>query len=163
MCLDNLKTNQSYYNLLNSAFWGWLSMEAKWSNAQHLVEWKTTALWRELKFGERHAIANGFLYWWYKYKLRTNSHYVYKYKLRKYSHYVIFTFCTLNIFLLNSGTPIFNTQKVNLTKRENFLTSNLYHKRRNAYAVAWHSQIFDSLPWAVIFNIQTDVEHWTIW
>ena len=28
MCLDNLKTNQgSYFNLLNSAFWGWLSQK----------------------------------------------------------------------------------------------------------------------------------------
>ena len=41
---------------------------------------------------------------------------------------VIFTFCAINTFLSNSGTPIYN---VNLTKRGNFLTSNLYHKRRN--------------------------------
>ena len=36
------------------------------------------------------------------------------------------------------------TRKVNLTNRENFLISNvykMYHKRTNAYAVAWHSPI----------------------
>ena len=41
---------------------------------------------------------------------------------------VIFIFCAINR-LTNSGTP---TRRVNLTKRENFLTSNLYHKRKNA-------------------------------
>ena len=49
----------------------------------------------------------------------------YKYDLRKYSH-VIFTFRATN-------DPVefwytFFTRKVNLTKRENFLTSNLYRK-----------------------------------
>ena len=46
----------------------------------------------------------------------------------------------------------FITQKVNLTKWENFLTSFLYHKSRKAYAFAWHSSIFNSLPRAVFFK-----------
>ena len=38
MCLDNLKTNQgSYYNLLNSAFWGWLSMESQPQNPEFRI------------------------------------------------------------------------------------------------------------------------------
>ena len=39
----------------------------------------------------------------------------------------------------------FLTQKVNLTKGENSLTSFLHHKRRDPWEVAWHSLIFDSL------------------
>ena len=35
MCLDNLKINQrSYYNLPNSAFWGWLSIESQPQNPE---------------------------------------------------------------------------------------------------------------------------------
>ena len=35
LCLDDLKTNQkSYNNLLNSAFWGWLSMESQPKNPE---------------------------------------------------------------------------------------------------------------------------------
>ena len=37
MCLDNLKIDQiSYYNLPNSAFWGWLSMESQPQNPENL-------------------------------------------------------------------------------------------------------------------------------
>ena len=38
MCLDKLKMNQrSYYNLLNSAFWGWLSMESQPQNPEFRI------------------------------------------------------------------------------------------------------------------------------
>ena len=61
----------------------------------------------------------------------------YKYELRKYSPKVKFTFRAINRFLSNSGTPILREIGQNImTKRENFLTSNLYHKRRNAWSVA---------------------------
>ena len=53
------------------------------------------------------------------------------------------------------------TRKVNLAKRENFLNSNLYHKRRKALAL--HYQPFDAHPGAIVFNIQPDVEHWIVW
>ena len=39
----------------------------------------------------------------------------------------------------------FLSQKVNLTKGQNSLTSYLHHKRRDPSEVAWHSPIFDSL------------------
>ena len=38
MCLDNLNINQiSYYNLPNSAFWGWLSMESQPQNPEFRI------------------------------------------------------------------------------------------------------------------------------
>ena len=38
LCLDNLKTNQrSYYNLLNSAFWDWPSMESQPKNPEFKI------------------------------------------------------------------------------------------------------------------------------
>ena len=38
LCLDNLKTNQrSYYYPLNSAFWGWLSMESQPQNPEFRI------------------------------------------------------------------------------------------------------------------------------
>ena len=40
----------------------------------------------------------------------------------------LFTFRTINTFLLNSGTPILREK----SKGENCLASNLYHKQRNA-------------------------------
>ena len=36
--LDNLKINQiSFYNLPNSAFWGWLSMESQHQNPEFRI------------------------------------------------------------------------------------------------------------------------------
>ena len=38
LCLDNLKINQrSYYNLINSAIWGWLSMESQPQNPEFRI------------------------------------------------------------------------------------------------------------------------------
>ena len=50
------------------------------------------------------------------------------------THYVLFAFRVIDLFLSNSGTTILWESKLDKTK--NFLTSNLYHKRRNAKAVA---------------------------
>ena len=83
-------------------------------NDRMLNIWKTTALWRKSKIGECYAAAFCLGY---------------KYKLRKYSHKVMFTFCAINTFL--SFWYIYFTWKVNLTKRENFLTWNLCHKGSN--------------------------------
>ena len=49
-------------------------------------------------------------------------------------HYVLFAFRVKDLFLSNSGTTILWESKLDKTK--NFLTSNLYHKQRNAKAVA---------------------------
>ena len=38
LCLENQKNNQrSYYNLPNSAFWGWLSMESQPQNPEFRI------------------------------------------------------------------------------------------------------------------------------
>ena len=66
-------------------------------NARMLNVWlniKNNCSMKKKKIGECHATAYGFLHLWYKYEPR------------KYSHYVIFTFCAINTFLPNSGTPI---------------------------------------------------------
>ena len=65
----------------------------------------------------------------------------------------IITFRAINMFLSNFGTPVLRE------KRENFLTSNLYHKR------SWNASpiFFYSLPASIVFNIQPDVEHWIVW
>ena len=67
-----------------------------------------------------HAIGYGFLRLWYKYQLC-----------------IIFSLCH-NYFSHNKHVPVrflytFITRKINLTNRENFLTSYLYPKRRSLY------------------------------
>ena len=37
-----------------------------------------------------------------------------KYKLRNFSNYVIFTFSTINLFLSDSGTPLFYTTNIGI-------------------------------------------------
>ena len=70
----------------------------------------------------------------------------------------IFTFCSINAFMSDSSTPLL---RVNLTKRENFLTSYLYHRRRNPYVFARHrrfSILF--LGQLFFFNLNSSVvEH----
>ena len=47
MCLDNLKTNQgSYFNLLNSAFWGWLSIESQPQNPELRINPEKFHIWQ---------------------------------------------------------------------------------------------------------------------
>ena len=75
---------------------------------------------------------------------------LYKYELRKYSQSVVFILSRDKHVPVKFWYPYF-TRKVNLPKRENFQNSNLYHRHRN------------SLPGAIIFYIQPDVEHWIVW
>ena len=49
--------------------------------------------------------------------------------------------------------PAMHSYVCGIKRSENFLTS-LYHKRRNAYAMACHSLIFDSRPGEVVFHIR---------
>ena len=58
--------------------------------------------------------------------------------------------------------PAMHSYVCGIKRSENFLTS-LYHKRRNAYAMACHSLIFDSRPGEVVFHIRPDVERWIVW
>ena len=75
---------------------------------------KTTALWRKSKIRECRATAYVLLRLWYKYELR------------KYSHQVIYKHVPVEFWYT------YFTQKLNLTKWENFLTLNVYCKHRNA-------------------------------
>ena len=51
MCLDNLKINQrSYYNLPNSAFWGWLSMESQPQNPEFRINPENVHPWETEEF-----------------------------------------------------------------------------------------------------------------
>ena len=79
---------------------------------------KTTALWRKSKIGKCHATTYGFLRLWLKYELRTHIDF-------SHDKYVPVEFWYT-----------YFPRNVNLTKRENFLTSNLYHKLRNIRALS---------------------------
>ena len=94
-----------------------VKMTTKRSDAQPL---ETTTLGRESKL---HAIAYGFLRLWYK----TSSESILIINIMSiyFSHNKLVPVIFWNTFIM---------QKVHLTKRENFLTLYLYHKRRNPYA-----------------------------
>ena len=91
----------------------------KRSNAQHLIAYEKQLLYEENeKSGNiMQQPMNSYVY-----GINTSSESI---LVRSY-----LLFARKKTFLSNSGTHILR-EKVNLTKRENFLTSNLYRRRRN--------------------------------
>ena len=76
----------------------------KRQNTQHLVDYEKQLLYENKKIRVCHATAYGFLRLWYKYKLRSIL-------IMSY-----FTFRMINMFLSNSGTPIFCESKSGKTR-----------------------------------------------